>query len=73
MDYALAAPNKKEAQKYINKLQTYEYGLCGRASYILGELVCYVKDASSRVAEKEKRVYSVRNKLYELESYGVLK
>lgn len=73
VDYALVTPNKKDAQKYINKIKTYEYSLCGNASYILGELICYVEDASGRVSDKEKRVYSVKSKLYELESYGVEK
>jgi hypothetical protein len=73
VDCALDAPNKKEAQKYINKIQSYKYGLCGSVSYILSELICYVKDASGRVLDKERRVYSLRSKIYELEHYGVEK
>lgn len=71
VESALDAPNKKEAQKYINKIQSYGYGLCGNASNILGELICYVKDASGRVADKERRVYFAKSKLYVLECYGV--
>ena len=73
VECALDSPNKEEAQKYINKMQSYKYNLCGNASYILSELVCYVKDASGRVTDKERRIYSVKSKLYELESYGVEK
>ena len=71
VDYAINVSNKKEAQKYIKQMQSYEYGLCGSVSYILCELICYVKDASGRVSDKERRVYSVRSKIYELEHYGV--
>ena len=73
VESALDAPNKKEAQGYINKIQSYEYDLCGSANYILGELVCYVKDASGRVADKERRVYFAKSKLYVLGSHGVEK
>lgn len=73
VESALDASNKNEAQKYINKIQSYEYSLYGHINYILGELVCYVKDASGRVSDKERRIYSVKSKLYELGSYGVEK
>lgn len=73
VDYALDAPNKKEAQKYINQMQSYEYSLCGNARNILGELICCVKDASGRVSDKERKSYFVRSKLYVLECHGVEK
>ena len=68
---AMYSPNKKEAQNYIDKIQSYEIGLYGRASIILSELVCYVKDASGRVTNKERRIESVNSKLFELEGCGV--
>lgn len=71
VEYALNAPSKKEAQKYIDKIQSYGYGLSGRVSYIFTELVCYVKDASGRVGDKARREYSANSKLYELGCYGV--
>lgn len=71
VDSALDAPNKKEAQKYINKIQSYGYDLCGNVNYILDELVCYIKDASGRVADKERRASYAKSKLYELVYYGV--
>lgn len=71
VDCALDAFNKKEAQKYINKMQSYKYDLCDRVSYILSELIGYVMDASGRVTDKERRIYSVRSKLYVLKRYGV--
>ena len=70
---ALNAPNKNEAQKYINNMQTHGYGLCGRVGNIFSELICYVKDASGRVSDKERRIDSVKSKLFELECYGVEK
>jgi hypothetical protein len=73
VDYAINVSNKKEAQKYIKQMQSYEYGLCGSVSCILSELICYVKDASGKVSDKERRIYSVRSKIYELECYGVEK
>lgn len=71
VEYALNSPNKNDAQRYINKIQSYGYSLCGNANYILSELICYVKDASGRVADKERRIYSAKSKLCELEGYGV--
>lgn len=73
VDCALYAPNKKEAQKYINRMQSYEYSLWGNASNILGELICCVKDASGRVSDKERKSYFVKSKLYVLECHGVEK
>lgn len=70
VEFALYAPNKNEAQNYINNMQSYGYGLCGRVGNIFGELVCYVKDASGRVTDKERRIYSVKSKLSDLEFYG---
>ena len=73
VEYALDAPNKKEAQKYINKIQSYGYSLFGNANYILGELVCYVKDASGRVTDKEyAKQYLAKLEKYQLEQseYG---
>lgn len=71
VDCALDASNKKDAQKYINQMQSYEYNLCGNARNILGELICCVKNASGRVADKERKIYFVRSKLYVLECHGV--
>ena len=71
VDYALNAANKNEAEIHIRKIQSYGYGLMSRANNILNELVAYVKDASGRVSDKERRIYAVNSKLYELETYGV--
>ena len=68
---AVNAANKKDAENYIKKIHFEGYGLVGRANNIFNELVCYVKDASGRVTDKERRIYAVNSKLYELEIYGV--
>lgn len=73
VDYALGAPNKKEAQKYIDQLQSYENNLYGNARNIMGELISYVKSASGRVKDKEHWIDCVKNRLYVLGSYGVEK
>ena len=71
IDCALDVSNKREAQKYIDELQSYRYFLNGRANNILGELIGYVQDASGRVTEKGCRIDSVTNKLCILKRYGV--
>lgn len=73
VDCAIDAPNKKEAQRYINQIQSYEYDLCGNVSNIMGELISYVKSASGRVKDKEHWIDCVRNRLYVLGRYGVEK
>ena len=73
VESALNMPNKREAEKYINKIESYGYDLYGNASNILSELVGYVKDASGSVADKERRVYFAKSKLYILGSHGVKK
>lgn len=73
VDCAIDAPNKKEAQRYINQIQSYEYDLCGNVSNIMGELISYVKSASGRVKDKEHWIDCVRNRLYVLGSHGVEK
>lgn len=69
---ALDAPNKKEAQKYINKIQSYGCNLYGSAGNIFGELVSCVKDASGRVSDKGNRCDSVASILFKLECYGII-
>lgn len=69
---ALDAPNKKEAQKYINKMQSYGCNLYGSAGNIFGELVSCVKDASGRVSDKGSRCDFVESTLIKLECYGVI-
>lgn len=71
VDCALDASNKKDAQKYINQMQSYEYNLCGNARNILGELICCVEDAAGRVTDKERKIYFAKRKLYVLERHGV--
>ena len=71
VDCAIDAPNKKEAQKYIIQMQSYENNLYGNASNIMGELISYVKSASGRVKDKEHWIDCVRNRLYVLGSHGV--
>lgn len=71
VDCAIEAPNKKEAQKYINQMQSYENNLSGNARNIMGELICYVKSASGRVKDKDHWIDCVRNRLYVLKGYGV--
>ena len=73
VDCAIDAPNKKEAQKYIIQMQSYENNLYGNASNIMGELISYVKSASGRVKDKEHWIDCVRNRLYVLGSHGVEK
>lgn len=73
VDCALDAPNKKEAQRYINQLRSYSYSLCGRANNILSELIGYAESASGRVKDKEHWIDCVNNRLYALECYGVEK
>lgn len=71
VESALDAPNKEEAKKYIGKIRAYGFDLYGNAKNIFEELICYVEDASGRVADKEKRVFSAKTTLYKLGSYGV--
>ncbi|MCM1464719.1 MAG: hypothetical protein NC094_04805 [Bacteroidales bacterium] len=71
VDFALAAPNKKEAQKFINKLQAYGYSLCGNTNNILNELICCAQEASGGVADKERKESFVKSTLYKLKRYGV--
>lgn len=71
VDFSLIAPNKKEAHKYINKLQSYGYSLCGNTNNILNELICCVQEASGRVADKERKEYFVKSALYKLRGHGV--
>lgn len=73
VDCALDAPNKKEAQKYINQIQSYGYSLNGNAFNILSELISYVESASGRVRDKEHWIDCVKNRLYVLGWYGVEK
>lgn len=73
VDSAIYASNKKEAQRYINQMNSYRYNLCGNADNILGELIGYVQNASDRVPDKERRIYSAKNKLYILGGCGVEK
>lgn len=73
VDCAIDAPNKKEAQKYINQMQSYENDLCGNVRNIMGELISYVKSASGRVKDKGHWIDCVRNRLYVLDSHGVEK
>lgn len=71
VDSAIYAPNKKEAQQYINKMQSYRYNLCGNTNNILGELISYVESASGRVADKQHWIECVKNRLYVLGRHGV--
>lgn len=73
VDSAIYASNKKEAQRYINQMNSYRYNLCGNADNILGELIGYVQNASGRVSDKERRIYNVKSKLYMLRGYVVEK
>ena len=71
VDSAIYTPNKKEAKKYITKIQSYRYNLCGNANNILGELISYVESASGRVADKQHWIECVKSRLYVLDSHGV--
>ena len=73
VEFALDAQNKEEAKKYIGKIQSYGFNLYGNAKNIFEELICYLKNASGRVADKEKRVFSAKTTLYKLGNYGVRK
>lgn len=70
--YALVAPNKKEAQRYIDKIQLYGCNLYGSAGNIFGELVSCVKAASGSVSDKKNQCDFVESTLLKLECYGVI-
>ena len=69
---ALDALDKKEAQKYIDKIQSYGCNLYGNTGNIFGELVSCVKTASGSVADKKNQCDFVENTLFKLECYGVI-
>lgn len=51
---ALDAPNKKEAERYIQQIPYVCLYLCGPARNILSELTATTKSASGRVSNKER-------------------
>lgn len=71
VEYALTSQNKKEAQKYINELQSIGCMLHGNARNIFGQMLSYVKNASGMVSDKESKMYFVKMELYKLEKYVV--
>lgn len=62
---------KKEANIYINKLNFYEYEIIGNTRNIFNVLVSWVKNASGRVSDKERKISFVKRELYKLERDGV--
>lgn len=66
---ALGAPNKKEAERYISRLdfmrRTGGYG--GYANVVFAQFVASVKSASGRVSDKERLCGFAMQELYKLE------
>ena len=71
MNYALVAPNKKEAEIYIAKIRAFGFGLQGNVCNILSELVGYIEAASGRVKDNSHWEDCAKSSLYKLHSYGV--
>lgn len=66
---ALAAWNKAEAKKYIDKIPYCAYGLTGNAHNILSTLISCVKDAAGQVSDQERKKYFVTMELEKLKDY----
>ncbi len=69
MHYALCAPNKNEAKRYIQELKATGYGLAGAVSNILSELCADVDNASGRVEDKVRKESFCRTDLYKLNMF----
>ena len=66
---ALNAPNKKEAERYIQQIPYVCLYLCGSARNILSELSHATKSASGRVSNKERLSYFAEMSLYKLQDF----
>ena len=66
---ALDAPNKKEAERYIQQIPYVCLYLCGPARNILSELTAATKSASGRVSNKERLSYFSKMSLYKLQDF----
>lgn len=66
---ALGAPNKKEAARYISRLEFMQRigGYGGYANVVFVQLIASVKSASGRVSDKERLCGFARQELYKLE------
>lgn len=63
VENALMAPNKREAEVYINSLKYYENKLSNYSLTIFRELVYCVVDASGRASVKESNTIDLLNKV----------
>ena len=68
-DRALVAPNKAEAKKYTDRLTFLVNYFEGPVHNILSELSAGVKDASGRVADKERKESFCKMDLYKLQRF----
>lgn len=66
---AIAAPNKREGEKYIQQICYVCPDLCGAARNIVSEVYSYAKAASGRVADKDHWRNAVEASLYKLHSF----
>lgn len=73
VDSAIDASNKKEARKYIDKLDFFGYDVIGNTKYIFDSLVSYVYNVSGMVSDKDHKIGFVTQELLKLKSYGIEK
>ena len=66
---ALSAPNKKEANRYIQQLRQIGYDLAGGARNVFSELCSSTEYASGRVSDKERRESFCRMDLYKIRGF----
>ena len=71
VERALDAPNKGEAKFYIDRLEFLGKDISQYTGCVFGEMVAYVKEATGRVSNKEKKADIARQSLCKLYSFGV--
>ena len=69
VDQALSAPNKASAKKYIDRLAFLARDFEGPAHNKLSELCAYVKNASGRVADKDRKESFCKMDLFTLRNF----
>lgn len=66
---AIAAPNKKEAKVYIERLRWLTHNYYGRINTVLSKLIGSTDRATGKIAEKNRFEYYVNMDLSSLKSF----
>ena len=69
VNYALSAPNKKSASKYLSLLKSKTLYVSGAVRNVLGELLASTSAASGQVDDKGRKESFCRMDLFKLESF----